>query len=192
MCPRSKFQLEELRERKSAVILEAALKVFAERGYNGSTISMIAEEAGISKGLLYTYFESKEILLDNLLKFGLKKAADFMKNGAVPKPTDKKSFASGLRFMIKLFQEENDFWRLYCMLILQKNMTQKFEKELAPFFRLYLSVYETYFKKKGSSNPKAEAILFGAVLDGIMFDIMVAPHQYPLDDVINMIIKKFA
>ncbi len=38
----------------------------------------------------------------------------------------------------------------------------------------------------------AEAMLFGAVLDGIMFDLMVAPAEYPLEDVLEIIIEKFA
>lgn len=192
MCPRSKIQLKELKENRRAEILEAALKVFAAYGYNGATISMIAEEASISKGLLYNYFESKEILLDSLLNFGLEKVAAFMKSADIPKPTDKKTFASGLRAMMELFGTGNDFWRLYCMLILQKNMAEKFEKEAGAFLRQYMSVYAAYFKKKGSANPKAEAMLLGTILDGLMFDMMVIPNEYPLDDVLEIIIKKFA
>ena len=192
MAPRSKNQLKELKENRKSEILEAALSVFAEYGYNGATISMIAEKAGISKGLLYNYFESKEILLDNLLQFGLSKAASFMTDKNVPVPTDKKSFGGALKAMVNLFQKEADFWRLYCMVILQRNMTQKFEEEMGAFFNQYLSVYETYFKKKGSANPKTEALMFGSMLDGIMLDMMVAPHEYPVDQVLKMVIKKFA
>lgn len=192
MSPRTKKQLKELKENRKSEILEAALKVFAESGYNGATISMIAEKASISKGLLYTYFESKEILLDKLLRFGLAKAADFMKSADIPKPTDKKSFALGLKAMMHLFGTGDDFWRLYCMLVLQKNMAEKFEKEAGSFLRQYLSIYAAYFKKKGSANPKAEAMLFGTILDGVMFDMMVMPNEYPLEDVLEIIIKKFA
>ncbi len=192
MCPRSKIQLKELKEGRRLEILEAALEVFAKSGYNGATINMIAEKASISKGLLYNYFESKEMLLDSLLRFGLEKAADFMKSADIPKPTDKASFASGLKAMVQLLGTGNDFWRLYCMVILQKNMAEKFEKEAGSFLRQYLLVYAAYFKKNGSADPKAEAMLLGSILDGVMFDMMVMPHEYPLEDVLNLIIKKFA
>ncbi|GLX69643.1 TetR/AcrR family transcriptional regulator [Paenibacillus glycanilyticus] len=46
-------------ERKDQ-IKRAALKVFAEKGLAGTKMSMIAEEAGISQGLSYKYFESKD------------------------------------------------------------------------------------------------------------------------------------
>lgn len=192
MSPRTKKQLIELKENRKQLLLESALKVFSEYGYNGATISMIAEEAEVSKGLLYNYFESKDVLLDELIRFGLEKASALLNNGAIPLPLDKKSFAKGLRAMIGLFNSGNQFWRLYCMLILQKNMSEKFEKAVGEFLKQYLGIYTDYFKKKKSSNPVAEAMLFGAVLDGLMFDMMVAPSHYPVDDVIDMVIKKFA
>jgi hypothetical protein len=71
-------------------------------------------------------------------------------------------------------------------------MSEKFEKAVGEFLKQYLGIYTDYFKKKKSSNPVAEAMLFGAVLDGLMFDMMVAPSHYPVDDVIEMVIKKFA
>lgn len=41
-------------------ILDAARKVFAERGFKGTTIADIAEEAGIALGTIYLYFASKD------------------------------------------------------------------------------------------------------------------------------------
>jgi AcrR family transcriptional regulator len=44
-------------------ILEAALRVFAKKGFSGASNKDIAREAGITPGLIYHYFESKEALL---------------------------------------------------------------------------------------------------------------------------------
>jgi len=44
-------------------IIEAALKVFSEKGHHDSKMDEIAKEAGLSKPTLYTYVESKEDLL---------------------------------------------------------------------------------------------------------------------------------
>lgn len=44
-------------------ILEAALAVFRERGYEGTTIPAIADRLGVSQGTLYNYYPSKEKLL---------------------------------------------------------------------------------------------------------------------------------
>ena len=49
-------------------ILDAAIKVFARRGYHGSRISDIAREAGIAYGLVYHYFENKEEILRSIFE----------------------------------------------------------------------------------------------------------------------------
>jgi AcrR family transcriptional regulator len=43
-------------------ILEAAVKVFARRGFGNATVAEIAEEAGVAAGTIYNYFEGKEEL----------------------------------------------------------------------------------------------------------------------------------
>ncbi len=49
-------------------ILEAALKVFAEKGFKGATNQEIATKADISPGLIYRYFKNKEDLLFSILE----------------------------------------------------------------------------------------------------------------------------
>jgi AcrR family transcriptional regulator len=53
------------RDRREA-ILQAAVRVFARRGYHACRVSDIAEEAGVGYGLVYHYFTSKEQVLDTL------------------------------------------------------------------------------------------------------------------------------
>ncbi len=50
-------------ERRSDLI-EAAMKVFGQKGYARATISEIVKEAGVAQGTFYVYFESKEDILD--------------------------------------------------------------------------------------------------------------------------------
>lgn len=49
-------------------IIDAAMRVFAQKGYSNATNKDIAREAGITPGLIYYYFESKEALLYALLE----------------------------------------------------------------------------------------------------------------------------
>jgi AcrR family transcriptional regulator len=52
------------RERR---ILDAALKVFAEQGYSGTTMDAVAAGAGLSKPTLYQYFDSKDALFQAMM-----------------------------------------------------------------------------------------------------------------------------
>jgi len=62
--PRKRLTGEERR----AAILDAALAVFAQRGYHGSSIDDIAREGGVSKALIYEHFASKADLYAELLE----------------------------------------------------------------------------------------------------------------------------
>lgn len=54
-------------DRKRKLILHAALKIFGEKGYHYATLSEIASEAGVSRGLIHFYFENKLDLLISLI-----------------------------------------------------------------------------------------------------------------------------
>lgn len=58
----------EYREEAKSRILEAANKVFAERGYHEATMDDIAKRLGVSKGAIYLYFSSKEDLFEAMCK----------------------------------------------------------------------------------------------------------------------------
>ncbi|MDQ0165340.1 TetR/AcrR family transcriptional regulator [Bacillus horti] len=68
VTPLTEEQLIKRRESRRKQIVDAAFKVFALRGLNGAKMSMIAEEAGLSAGQLYRFFESKEELFTTLIQ----------------------------------------------------------------------------------------------------------------------------
>jgi AcrR family transcriptional regulator len=62
MAPRTSAATAE----KRRAILDAAVRVFAERGFNHCRVSDIADEAGVAYGLVYHYFKSKDGILDEV------------------------------------------------------------------------------------------------------------------------------
>jgi len=60
MAPRKPEKFAEMREKSRNHIIAKATEVFAEHGYYKTSVAMIAESAGISKGLIYNYFKSKD------------------------------------------------------------------------------------------------------------------------------------
>jgi AcrR family transcriptional regulator len=55
----SRLSRAEQNDRNRALLLAAARRVFLARGYHGATLEQIADEAGFSKGVVYSRFESK-------------------------------------------------------------------------------------------------------------------------------------
>ena len=74
MARRTKEDAEKTRE----LILEAALKVFSEKGYSKTTFVDIANEIDLSKGAVYWHFKTKADLLAAVILYGHEKQCDRM------------------------------------------------------------------------------------------------------------------
>ncbi|MEG0323446.1 MAG: helix-turn-helix domain-containing protein, partial [Raoultibacter sp.] len=62
---------QEQKEKRQQEILFAALQLFIRRGYAATRINDIAQAVGMSTGLLFHYFESKEKLYEELIELGI-------------------------------------------------------------------------------------------------------------------------
>jgi AcrR family transcriptional regulator len=58
---------EDLIDKRRHQILEAAVKVFSEKGFEGSTTKEIAKKARVSEGTIFRYFKTKKDILLNLI-----------------------------------------------------------------------------------------------------------------------------
>ena len=132
-------------------ILDAATKVFAEKGFHPTTIKDIAKEAGIADGTIYNYFDNKTALMLGIfdrLNESDKRVEDFSKF----KEADFRSFMKAyLRHRLTLFQTGNfEVFRI----ILSEIMVNKelreiyYRKILEPTF----SMAETYFQQWAAKN----------------------------------------
>lgn len=70
---------EAKRQARQAEIVQAAGRVFSERGYHDSSIADVIEAAGISRGTFYLYFDSKEALFLELMESFINRIVDVVK-----------------------------------------------------------------------------------------------------------------
>lgn len=75
-CPVQKFLRRRRKEARPAEIAAGALEVFAERGFAATRIEDIAARAGVSKGTVYLYFDSKEALFKAAVEAGMMPALE--------------------------------------------------------------------------------------------------------------------
>ena len=67
------------RRGKRELILEAAIRVFADRGFNSARVSDVAKEAGVADGTIYLYFKTKEEILLSIFE----QSMDTLRDGLV-------------------------------------------------------------------------------------------------------------
>jgi len=85
-------------EEKRRRILDAAVRVFARRGFHTSRVGDIAEEAGVAHGLLYHYFSSKDEVLETVFRENWRELLErFEQVEASDEPADEK-----LRGLVKI------------------------------------------------------------------------------------------
>jgi AcrR family transcriptional regulator len=190
MAPRTSKQFEEMRESKRKLIMESALKLFAKHGFFDTSINMISVEAGISKGLMYNYFKSKEDLLRSVVFQGIDKFLvlfDPDHDGVLTK--------TELKFFIEetfcIIETDISFWKIYFSVLSQpqvlKTVGEKFWEIINPVFK----ILENYFERNNFKNPKIETRLFGALLDGICINYILDPENFPLEEIKQKVIELY-
>lgn len=188
--PRTPEQYEQIRKEKKHFICETALELFAQNGYHATSISQIAKKAGISKGLLYNYFDSKEELLIKVIDNGFNELIenfDLNKDNIL---TDEE-FEYFLHFMFKILDSQRSFWRLYFSLILQDSIAPIIEPKIKVWYGILTSVLEDFFKRRNVKNAQTEALTFGAMLDGLSLGYILSPNSFPVNDIIKHLLEKY-
>ena len=118
-----------MREKASARILESALRVFARKG-NGATVSDIAEEAGVSQGLAYRYFASKDAMFHALLRQMLQsgEAEEFYREeGKTPRERLERFITDTMR----LRRERPELYRLLFQALWEERLPKDIRQRLA-------------------------------------------------------------
>lgn len=113
MAVQGKTKHEVLSAFRTAEILSAARKVFAEKGFNDATMDQIAEAGGLSKGTVYLYFPSKRDVYLAALMQGAEEL------GVVT--AQRMAAATGFREKIRTFfqarleylEQNKDFFQIY-------------------------------------------------------------------------------
>ncbi len=190
MSPRTEVQFEKIRESRRKQIMDVALELFADKGYAHTSISQIATKAKISKGLMYNYFKSKDDLLLNLFEDGMGAMFDLFdlnKDGMLTRD----EFIYFINESFNLMNQDRRFWKLYFSLMVQPTVWKIFEKNLNDIIAPLIQMMTNYYKEKGSENPEIEAVMVGALLDGIGFNYAFNPDLYPLEEVKKMVIERF-
>ena len=189
MSPRTKVQFEEIRQKSRENIENIALELFAIKGYHATSISQIAEKAGISKGLLYNYYKSKEHLLDSVI---MKVYDEIMRIVQMSEnlPAEKQIEQMIIQTIDHL-KKNITFWQLYLFLVHQSDVHKKLSELYEKMRDDYLNYVVKLFKEIGSNNPTMEALMLGTMFDGIGLNYVTAPEGYPLDEMSNYMIEIF-
>ena len=181
-------------ERNRELLLAAARRVFLARGYHGSTLEAIAAEAGFSKGVVYSQFESKADLFLSILDERIdERAAENERvvreagGGAAAVPS---LFAFGRRRA----QRETD-WNLLLLefraqAAREPALNERYAKAHARTIDGLAGLLTRMFEAAGiepSRPPELLATFVLALTSGVNLENLVAPGSLPPDAVVELL-----
>lgn len=89
-------------------ILDAAAAMFAKHGFNGTSIAALADSCGVSKALLYHYYDSKEALLYDMLLVHCKLLSETASNATRESDKPEEQLRSLVRALMELYMSSRD------------------------------------------------------------------------------------
>ena len=91
-------------------LLDIACRLFSERGFNGTSLRDIAEEAQITKAALYYHFPNKEALFAKIVLESLQALVDMVRDAVEQEATPEAKLRTFLRTMADNYQHNRDAW----------------------------------------------------------------------------------
>ncbi|GAB4301137.1 MAG: TetR/AcrR family transcriptional regulator [Marinilabiliales bacterium] len=186
MCPRKPEQYQKIREEKKSYILKTALKLFAENGYHSTSISKIASNAGISKGLIYNYFNSKEDLLKQIFNDIVEKIMTSLDPNKDEIITNEEANNFFDVFFESLVNNPEEWKLIYQLSIQQEVMDFLIEENHNNSFESYQKIIFDYFKTRNFKDPELSMLIFSSLLKGFVLQYAFAPDFFP-----NEMVEKF-
>lgn len=155
---------------KKELILQTALRLFSEQGYEATPTSRIAKEAGVSEGLIFRHFEHKEGLLSAILALGEIRILPHIQ----PLLSEKKPLKILERLVdlpAEIVAAEPEFWTLQARLKWLQRQSGTYQSPQY-FVDIYVKAVEAFTALK-YKNPNEEAQLLMLTLDGLGQSIMM-------------------
>ncbi len=173
----------DVSEERRTQIIESAIKVFAREGFADARMEDVASESGLSKGLLYWYFKSKEeiiIAIADLLFSGEFRRMEQLSAEGLTAHASLDSFLDifidDLRGMLKVAPVIYEFYALAFRNTIVRRVMQK-------YLRRFLAIMQPIIQRGmdngefASGDSLQTAIAIGAALEGTLLLWAYAPNM---------------
>lgn len=180
-----------LRQRSIAKIKHTALELFALRGYHHASIDHIRKEAGISKGLLYNYFDNKEALLKEIILDAFEVSKNLFAEALAHDDDPCEQLKYLTERSIGWIKSNMQYWRLLISLSFQAETIKPLLPTLHELEMEMMVKSADIFRRIGVTNPEDEAMFYGAIMDGIAIQYVQVGEQYPIDKMVEMVLARY-
>ena len=174
----------DVSEERKNQILEAALVVFAEKGFEKARMDDIVAESGLSKGTLYWYFKNKEDIIINLInqiifrdEFKLLEAVAHSDAPAQEALT--KFMETILADLKKIEPFYPIFYEIYAMATRSKVFKKFFEEYMLRYLELLTPIIAKGIEEGSYKDvdPETVAVALGGLIEGTLLLKIYSPEK---------------
>lgn len=140
------------------MILDAAVRVFARRGYHTSRVGDIAEEAGVAHGLLYHYFASKQEVLETIFRENWRNLIEAFQRVAESDAPPLDQLTGIAKILLRSWRNDPDLVRVMVREVARSPHLQAQVEEIQGAFELIQGVIERG-QADGSFRPELDPLL---------------------------------
>ncbi len=174
------------------LILDTALRLFATGGYHGTSMRVIAREAGISPGLSYKYFESKEAILREIMR----EHAGILQAMPPPASLVHASLSEIVRTIAHTFsglvRDNKEYFRLFWNLMLQAEVSAGPRDEIKDMLKAFrANTEEVMSLVRPDYSPARVNGIMSTVL-GFTINYLIDEEQFPLTDLEDYLLWELA
>lgn len=160
-------------------IFDSAMTLFAYQGYFATTIAQITKHAGVSKGLVYNYFSSKEELLVGLFENATATIQGHVEILGKSKNVEE-SVAQFIESFFSFLVSEQEFLRLQLTLMLTPELNEILKGAVKKRAESSLEFVTDWLVQLEIPEAEQKARLVIAQLDGVSLHYLSIYEDYPL------------
>ncbi|TDB65784.1 TetR/AcrR family transcriptional regulator [Arundinibacter roseus] len=172
---------------KKELILETALKLFAEQGFDTTPTSKIARLAGVSEGLIFRHFGTKEGLMKAVVELGESRIGRHL-TGIEQEGNHRQRIHKIIELAYVLFQEEREFWQLQFTIKWQRKYTHA---HTSPHYLRLMQLGMESFRALGYAEPEKEIQLLAMLVEGFGSMMIKQPDAATLENMLTFIKSKY-
>ena len=167
---------EQITEYRQKQILDAALEVFAQKGYGEATIPDIARQAGVAVGTIYNYYESKHDLLVSLVNTFIvtEPLRELLKQSRKTKLGEKNLIRSVIENRLAFgFENLDKFLLVFTEILRDSELRQKFSEQVITPLVAFPENYLSAKIASGDFRPVDHRIIFRAMFGMVIGFILL-------------------
>jgi len=174
--------------------MEAALRVFSRRGFGGASVEEVAEEAGFSRGAVYSNFDSKEDLFLALVEQRMVERLGVVNSTfGENKPDQAKLRATGM-YLGKMTPRERDWYLLFmeawAYFVRDAQLKRKLAADYQQIRDTIGRLFEQQYREDGLEPPRRTEDLAAAIVamsDGFVIQALLDPSRIGAESYVSML-----